>query len=120
VSGTEALDLLEAQDLAEAVVAGGGTLSLEGDDAKLFLPGDHPNLLPRLKKHKLELIVLLRLAGGWIARLPMCPKCGSYALYRKSNVGAFECLTCELQGIEERDARIAAFLANSRAPQREM
>jgi Zn ribbon nucleic-acid-binding protein len=120
VSGTEALDLLEAQDLAEAVAAGGGTLSLVGDDAKLFLPGYCPNLLPRLKKHKLELIVLLRLAGGWIARLPMCPKCGSYALYRKNNIGAFECLTCELQGIEERNARIASFLTDSRAPRRGM
>jgi hypothetical protein len=118
VSGTEALDLLDAQDLAEAVAAGGGTLSLVGDDAKLFLPGDHPNLLPMLKKHKLEIIVLLRLVGGWIARLPMCPKCRSYALHRKNNIGAFECLTCELQGIEERDARIASFLADSKAPQR--
>jgi hypothetical protein len=120
LSGPEALDLREAQDLAEAIVAGGGTLSLVGDDVKLFLPGDLSDLLPRLKKHKSELLVLLRLAGGWVARLPMCLKCGSYALYRKNNIGAFECLTCELQGIDERDARVASFLADSRARRRVM
>jgi len=36
---------------------------------------------------------------------PHCPRCASYALYRKNNVGTYECLTCELQGIDETAAR---------------
>jgi hypothetical protein len=36
---------------------------------------------------------------------PQCPGCASYALYRKNNIGAFECLTCGLAEIEENSAR---------------
>jgi hypothetical protein len=36
---------------------------------------------------------------------PRCPRCGSFALYRQNNVGPYECLTCELVGIEENIAR---------------
>ena len=36
---------------------------------------------------------------------PHCPRCASYALYRKNNVGTYECLTCELRGIDETAAR---------------
>jgi Zn ribbon nucleic-acid-binding protein len=36
---------------------------------------------------------------------PHCPRCASYALYRKNNVGIFECLTCGLEEITESTAR---------------
>ena len=36
---------------------------------------------------------------------PHCPRCASYALYRRNNVGNYECLTCELRGIGETAAR---------------
>jgi hypothetical protein len=36
---------------------------------------------------------------------PHCPRCGSYYLYRKNNVGNYECQTCEMVGITEDVAR---------------
>lgn len=36
---------------------------------------------------------------------PHCPRCASYHLYRKNNVGNYECLTCELRDIDEITAR---------------
>jgi hypothetical protein len=36
---------------------------------------------------------------------PHCPRCASYALYRQNNIGAYDCETCGLQGIEECTAR---------------
>jgi len=39
------------------------------------------------------------------AVFPYCPRCASYALYRKNNIGNFECLTCELRDIPEEVAR---------------
>jgi hypothetical protein len=36
---------------------------------------------------------------------PHCPRCASYALYRKNNQGDFECCTCGLEGISEVAAR---------------
>lgn len=36
---------------------------------------------------------------------PHCPRCASYALYRKNNIGDYECQTCGMQGIEESTAR---------------
>jgi Zn ribbon nucleic-acid-binding protein len=32
---------------------------------------------------------------------PHCPRCASYSLYRKNNVGSYECLTCGLRDIDE-------------------
>ena len=46
-----------------------------------------------------------RIRGGWTSTVPHCPRCASYALYRKNNIGDYECLTCGLQGIEESTAR---------------
>ena len=49
--------------------------------------------------------------AGWFVNservtvFPHCPNCASYALYRKDNIGAYECLTCGLSGIEESTAR---------------
>jgi hypothetical protein len=37
--------------------------------------------------------------------LPHCPKCASYALYRKNNQGDYTCETCGLTGITEEIAR---------------
>jgi hypothetical protein len=36
---------------------------------------------------------------------PHCPRCASYALYRRNNIGHYACMTCELQGISEDVAR---------------
>jgi len=36
---------------------------------------------------------------------PHCPKCASYALYRKNNAGNYECQTCGESGITEAVAR---------------
>jgi hypothetical protein len=43
--------------------------------------------------------------GKHVTVFPHCPKCASYALYRKDNIGAYECMTCGLTGIEENTAR---------------
>jgi hypothetical protein len=37
--------------------------------------------------------------------LPCCPRCKSYALYRKNNTGFFQCPTCGLNNIDEIAAR---------------
>ena len=44
-------------------------------------------------------------ADGPPPSMPRCPKCASFALYRQKNVGTYECLTCDLAGIEESIAR---------------
>jgi hypothetical protein len=36
---------------------------------------------------------------------PHCPHCGSFALYREHNIGAYRCQTCGLQQIAEDVAR---------------
>jgi hypothetical protein len=36
---------------------------------------------------------------------PRCPGCTSYALYRKNNVGLYQCDTCGLEEISEAVAR---------------
>jgi len=46
-----------------------------------------------------------RIRGGWASIFPHCPRCASYALYRKNNIGDYECQTCGMQGIEESTAR---------------
>jgi hypothetical protein len=109
-----------AEELAIAVECGGGTMALAGENIELFLPDDLAHLLPELNEHKPEIVALLRRIGGRIAHFPMCPKCGAYCLYRKGNAGLYECQRCGLLGIEERDARIASFLAEARIPQEVM
>jgi hypothetical protein len=44
-------------------------------------------------------------ANGPLSSMPRCPQCASFALYRRNNVGNYECLTCNLAGIEESIAR---------------
>lgn len=114
------LDSAIAEELAIAVERGGGTMTLAGENIEVFLPDDLVHLVSELKEHKPEIVGLLRRVGGRIAHFPMCPKCGAYCLYRERNAGLYECQRCGLQEIEERDARIASFLADSRAPQRVM
>ena len=43
--------------------------------------------------------------GKRVSVFPHCPRCASYTLYRKDNIGAYECLTCGLTEIEESTAR---------------
>jgi hypothetical protein len=107
-----------ALDLIRCVEVAGGVLELRPDSqVRVLLPVEvRDDLLPKLKQLKPEMIAMLRRVGGRVAHFPMCPNCGSYALHRTNSIGAYECLTCEKQGIEERDARIASFLADSRTP----
>jgi predicted RNA-binding Zn-ribbon protein involved in translation (DUF1610 family) len=89
-------------------------MTLMGENVELSLTDDVAHLLPELKEHKPEIVALLRRIGGRIAHFPMCPKCGAYYLWRRRNIGLYECQRCGLQGIEERDARIASFLVDSK------
>ena len=117
---TESIDLSIAEELAAAVKHGGGTMALAGENVELFLPDGIAHLLPELKLHKVELVALLYRLGGWLACFPMCPQCGAYCLYREGNVGLYECLRCGFCEINEQDARIAGFLAESRSPREVM
>jgi Zn ribbon nucleic-acid-binding protein len=72
---------------------------------KCLLPEAVAHLADELKAHKPALINLLQRRGGRVATFPRCPKCCSHALYRENNLGAFECLTCGMAGIEEHIAR---------------
>jgi hypothetical protein len=58
-------ELSIAEELAAAVMRGGGTIALTGEDLEVFLPGDLTHLLPALKKHKLEIVTLLRQQDSW-------------------------------------------------------
>jgi Zn ribbon nucleic-acid-binding protein len=83
----------------------GGVLKLEGDNVRCSLPAAAAHLAGELRERKPEVIALLKTRGGRIANLPHCPTCASYALYRKDNIGLYECMTCGLQEIEETTAR---------------
>lgn len=96
---------MSVQSLVDEILRHGGTLALSGDTVMYRLPKDAAHLAGELKQRKPELVELLRREGGRIATFPHCPKCASYALNRKDNIGDFECLTCGLQNIEEEIAR---------------
>lgn len=106
---------LAAEELVRAIASAGGVLSLRGDKVQYQLPAAVAHLVDDLREHKPEVIDLLRSVGGRVAYFPACTKCGAYCLYREGNVGLFECLQCGLQAIEEHDARVTSFLAESRA-----
>ncbi len=91
--------------VVDQILRAGGVLKLEGDSVRYWLPDDAAHLAGELKEHKLELLELLRRDGGRIATFPHCPHCASYALYRKDNLGTYECQSCGLQNIEEQIAR---------------
>lgn len=96
---------MTVEELADAVERAGGVLKLEGEEVRCLLPQNAAHLAGELKARKPELIALLQRRGGRVAAFPHCPRCASYALYREHNIGAFECMTCGLSGIEESVAR---------------
>lgn len=96
---------MTADELIESVAVAGGTLELKGDRVSYWLPESAAHLIDHLRQLKQEIIPLLTVRGGRIATFPHCPRCASYALYRKNNIGDCECLTCGLQDVEEATAR---------------
>lgn len=96
---------MTAGELIESVVVAGGTLELKGDRVSYWLPEGAAHFIDHLRQLKQEIIPLLTVRGGRIATFPHCPRCASYALYRKNNIGDYECLTCGLQEIKEATAR---------------
>jgi len=91
--------------MVETVRRLGGVLKLDGDNVRCSLPRTAAYLVDELRERKPELIALLKARGGWIATTPRCSSCASYALYRKDNIGTYECMTCDLKEIEEVSAR---------------
>jgi hypothetical protein len=96
---------MSLESVVDQIRRAGGVLKLEGDHIRYLLPNDVAHLAGELKEYKPELLELLRREGGRIATFPHCPKCASYALYRENSIGAYECQSCGLQGIEEQIAR---------------
>jgi Zn ribbon nucleic-acid-binding protein len=97
---------MTAIETLERLKAIGGVLSLEdGDRVRFRIPRSAAHLVDQVAAHKPEVIRILKTRGGRIATLPHCPKCASYALYRKNNIGAYECQTCGLSSIAESAAR---------------
>jgi Zn ribbon nucleic-acid-binding protein len=92
-------------ELIESVERAGGVLKLDGEKLRCKLPKDALHLADLLREHKPELTEILKARGGRIANFPHCPNCASYALYRRNNIGNYECLTCGLPGIDESMAR---------------
>lgn len=92
-------------ELVDTVTRAGGVLELDGDKIRCRLPEDAVHFTDVLREHKRELIGILRARGGRTATFPHCPRCSSYALYRRNNLGAYECETCGLQDITESTAR---------------
>ncbi|MFZ0662425.1 MAG: hypothetical protein WAM66_07020 [Acidobacteriaceae bacterium] len=89
-----------------AIEQSGGVLKLEPDERiRVLLPPGMEGVSSILREHKPALLAILRQRGGRIAAFPHCPRCASYALYRKDNLGDYECQTCGMQGIEESTAR---------------
>ena len=64
--------------------------------------GSAPGTLPIIEQPPSEGMRPGRLMGS---SFPHCPRCAGYALYRKNNVGKYECLTCNLLESDEAAAR---------------
>jgi hypothetical protein len=96
---------MSTAELIDSVKRAGGILELHGDKLKCHLPRDATKFMDLLRERKPELINILRARGGRVATFPHCPRCASYALYRRNNTGAYECCTCGLQDIDEVSAR---------------
>jgi Zn ribbon nucleic-acid-binding protein len=96
---------MTASELVENIRQRGGVLMLDGDSIKFQLPESVSHLVPLLRAEKAAIISILRARGGRVATFPHCPHCASYALYRKNNIGTFECQTCGIQDIDEAVAR---------------
>jgi len=97
--------VMTAVELIETLKRLGGVLTLHDKQIKFQLPKDAAHLTGLLREHKQELIGILRAHGGRVATFPHCPRCSSYDLYRKNNVGRYECITCGLRDISEEIAR---------------
>jgi len=97
---------MTALELIESLKRLGAVLTLEaGEKIKFQVPESAAPLMGLLAQHKAAVVGILKTNGGRIANSPHCPRCASYALYRKNNIGAFECLTCGVLDIEEVRAR---------------
>jgi Zn ribbon nucleic-acid-binding protein len=96
---------MTASELVENIRQRGGVLTLDGDSIKFQLPESASYLVTQLRAEKAAVISILRAHGGRVATFPHCPLCASYALYRKNNIGAFECQTCGMRDIDEAVAR---------------
>jgi hypothetical protein len=97
---------MTACELIENLKRMGAVLTLEaGERIKFQIPESAAPLMDLLARQKADVICILKAHGGRIATFPHCPHCASYALYRKDNIGSFECLTCGLQAIDEVAAR---------------
>jgi hypothetical protein len=57
------------------------------------------------EKRSVERLEEASAAHGVHHVFPHCPRCGSFSLYRKNNIGNYECQTCELGDITEGVAR---------------
>jgi hypothetical protein len=64
-----------------------------------WLDGRDDKPIASAPKWLLRAIEQASLADSREAILPRCPECKSYALYRKNNIGAFQCETCGLKNI---------------------
>jgi hypothetical protein len=96
---------MSPSELIDTIKAKGGVLTLDGDEIVYQLPRDTAHLLGALRERKSEVMGIVKARGGRVANFPHCPRCASYSLYRKHNIGAYECQTCGLSGIEESAAR---------------
>jgi hypothetical protein len=96
---------MTVDQLVESVRHLGGVLELRGESVRCLLPPAAEHLASELKELKTELIAFLQRCGGRVATFPRCPRCAGHALYRKNNIGSYECLTCGLLEIEESTAR---------------
>lgn len=70
----------------------------KAENTPLNAPAYHQTILPRDPAGWI-------VNGGRVTIFPHCPRCASYALYRRDNIGDYECQTCGLQSIEESSAR---------------
>src|SRR5271168_4203853 len=97
---------MTALELIDSLKSMGAVLALEsGEKIRFRVPESAAPLISLLARHKAEVIAILKTHGGRIATFPYCPRCASNALYRKNNIGKFECQTCGLSDIDELAAR---------------
>jgi len=74
-------------------------LNLDVDRRPCFLPHDAPlHFDEGDRKHKGEIVMPERLRAA-PTTFPRCPNCASFYLYRRNNIGNYECQTCGLEGI---------------------
>lgn len=96
---------MSTTELVETIRKAGGVLTLDGDGIECDLPPDTAHLLPLLRERKPEVIAILQVHGGRMAAFPHCPRCASYDLYRRDNLGTYQCESCGLVDIPEDVAR---------------